>query len=232
MKRFATALLAATLGLAQPAVAQQNTVVVELYTSQGCSSCPPADKILHELADREDVIALALHVDYWDYIGWKDPFADPAHAERQRAYARQGQRRSIYTPEMIVQGESDIVGAKPMKLSEAIAMHARRAPSIALELARSGDTLTVSAQMLGAASGPMTVHLLRYTPMQTTKIKRGENAGKTLKYANVVQGWQVLGKWDGASPLALDAQATGDLPTVVIIQAGNAGPIQAAARLR
>lgn len=232
MKHFATALLAATLGLAQPVSAQDNPVVVELYTSQGCSSCPPADKILHELADRDDVIALALHVDYWDYIGWKDKFADPSHAERQRAYARQGQRRSIYTPEMIVQGESDIVGAKPMKLSEAIAMHARRAPTVALELARSGDTVTVRAKMLAGADGPMTVHMLRYTPMQTTMIKRGENAGKTLKYANVVADWEVLGQWDGASPLAINAPAAGDLPTVVIIQSGKAGPIQAAARLR
>ena len=232
MKHFATALLAATLGLAQLASAQDNPVVVELYTSQGCSSCPPADKILHELAEREDVIALALHVDYWDYIGWKDPHADPAHADRQRAYAREGGRRSIYTPEMIVNGESDIVGAKPMKLAEAIAMHARRAPTVALELARSGDTVTVNAQMLAAAKGPMTVHMLRYSPMQTTMIKRGENAGKTLSYANVVEGWQVLGRWDGGAPLALNAKAAGDLPTVVIIQYGDAGPIQAAARLR
>lgn len=232
MKHFVLALLTATLGFATLATAQDNPVVVELYTSQGCSSCPPADKILHELAEREDVIALALHVDYWDYIGWKDPFADPSHAKRQRAYAREGQRRTIYTPEMIVNGESDIVGAKPMKLSEAIAMHARRAPTIALELARSGDTVTVNAQMLAASGGEMTVHMLRYSPKESTMIKRGENAGKTLSYANVVQGWQVLGRWDGASPLALKAQAAGNLPTVVIIQSGKAGPIQAAARLR
>jgi hypothetical protein len=232
MKHFAIGLLAATLGWAQPGVAQDTPVVVELYTSQGCSSCPPADAILHELAKREDVIALALHVDYWDYIGWEDPFGDPAHAKRQRAYAAEGKRRSIYTPEMIVQGQSDIVGAKPMKLAEAIAHHARQAPLVTLDLARSGDTVSIDARMLQSVGGPMTVHMLRYSPEETTQIKRGENAGKTLRYANVVQGWQVLGSWDGAQPLSMKAKAAGALPTVVIIQSGKAGPIRAAARLR
>ena len=104
MIRFSNILTAAFLGLtagvALPVAAEQRPVVVELYTSQGCSSCPPADVMFNELAERDDVIVIALHVDYWDYIGWKDEFGDPAHADRQRAYANTAGRRSIYTPEM------------------------------------------------------------------------------------------------------------------------------------
>lgn len=232
MKHFISAAFAAVLSLATPLVAQDNPVVVELYTSQGCSSCPPADRILHELADRDDVIALALHVDYWDYIGWKDPFGNPVHAERQRAYARAGQRRTIYTPEMIVNGETDIVGAKPMKLSEAIAAHAQMAPKATLTLTRDGDDLQIAAQALTDLGGPVTVHMLRYVPRATTEIKRGENRGRTLEYANIVENWTVLGEWDGKSPLQMSAATSGDKPHVVILQSAGTGPILAAARLR
>ena len=232
MKHAALALVAALMGFATSLSAQGNPVVVELYTSQGCSSCPPADRILHDLAERDDVIALALHVDYWDYIGWKDPFGNPAHAARQRAYAAKAERRSVYTPEMIVGGVTDIVGAKPMELSKAIAEHARRPAGVALELARTGERLTITARRLADVAGPVTVHLLRYTPRQTTRIKRGENRGKTLDYANVVEGWQVLGTWDGAAPLEMAVPVAGDKPVVVILQQQEVGPILAAARLR
>jgi len=232
MKHLFLSAIAAAICLATPLAAQDTPVVVELYTSQGCSSCPPADKILHELAEREDVIALALHVDYWDYIGWKDPFGNAAHAERQRAYARVGHRRTIYTPEMVVQGVTDIVGAKPMKLSEAIAAHAKVAPKVDLTLTRDGDELRINAKALEALDGPLTVHMLRYSALQTTEFKRGENRGNTLQYANVVEGWTVLGEWDGGSPLRMKAAVTGDLPSVVILQQSDAGPILAAARLR
>ena len=95
--------------LSDPAIAQDQPVVVELFTSQGCSSCPPADALLHELAARDDVVALAMHVDYWDYIGWKDVFGNPAHSARQRAYAKAGNRRMVYTPQMIVNGENRLL---------------------------------------------------------------------------------------------------------------------------
>lgn len=212
--------------------AQESPVVVELFTSQGCSSCPAADALMHDLAEREDVIALALHVDYWDYIGWEDPFGDPAHAKRQRAYAHVAGRRSIFTPEMVVQGQTDIVGAKPMKLSEAIATHARTPAPVSLDLDRNGDDLLITARRTGADTGPVTVHLLRYTPKATTEIKRGENRGKTLTYVNIVEGWRVLGTWEGAGPLSMTAEVEGSKPLVVILQRPKAGPILAAARLR
>jgi len=232
MRHLLPALLTAVIGFSAPLMAQNNPVVVELYTSQGCSSCPPADAILHELAERDDVIALAMHVDYWDYIGWKDPFGNPAHAERQRAYAAAGKRRTIYTPEMIVGGVTDIVGAKPMALSKAIAEHARQPDRASLVLSRDGDRLLIEAKALNDLSAPMTVHMLRYIPRQTTMIKRGENRGKTLDYANVVEDWTVLGTWDGNGPLRMIAPMAGDKPAVVIVQEATAGPIVAAARLR
>lgn len=234
MTHIKSVLVAAALAIFAPvaALSNDNPIVVELYTSQGCSSCPPADAILHELAKRDDVIALALHVDYWDYIGWKDPFGDPAHATRQRAYAMKAQRNSIYTPEMIVHGVTDIVGNKPMALSKAIAEHRARKPDVDVDLSRDGNTLKIKGVMLGQQAAPMTIHMLRFTPEETTMIKRGENAGKTLTYANVVEGWTVLGTWDGQSPLSVTAEIAGDKPAVVIVQSEGAGPILAAAVLR
>lgn len=231
MKRFIPLLTALTLTLGGTiAQAQQNPVVVELFTSQGCSSCPPADAILHELTKRDDVIALAFHVDYWDYIGWKDIFGDPAHAKRQRAYASHGGRRTIYTPEMVVQGQSDIVGAKPMKLSEAISKHARQKSNVSLDVTRSANSLSINAVLSDAAEkAPMRVYLLRYTPMQSVEIKRGENRGKTFNYANIVEGFSQIGDWDGTAPLALETDLSGDKPAVIIIQSQAAGPILAAA---
>ncbi len=230
MKSVLSVLAAAMLSVATSAAAE-SPVVVELYTSQGCSSCPPADAIFAELAQRDDVIALALHVDYWDYIGWKDEFAVPAFADRQRGYAAAAHRRSIYTPQMVVNGQTDIVGARPMELSEAIAKHAAMPSPVTLDLTRQGDALNISAQNAGAA-GNMVVQLVRYTPMSNTRITRGENAGMTLDYANVARDWQVLGTWDGRSDLSLDVPVTGDAPLVVLVQQGTDGPILAADALR
>ena len=116
--------LAVAAGLSATAAnAGDRPVVIELYTSQGCSSCPPADALLNELAGRDDVIALAMHVDYWDYIGWKDIFANPAHTVRQRAYANADGQRMIYTPQMIVGGKDHVVGYKPMHLAKLIETH-------------------------------------------------------------------------------------------------------------
>lgn len=230
MKKLIPFLLAA-LSLAGTPVAAQSPVVVELFTSQGCSSCPPADKLMHDLAERDDVIALALHVDYWDYIGWKDEFAVPANADRQRGYAMQAGRHSIYTPQMIINGVTDIVGARPMELSKAIAEHASRPSPVALRVSRSGTAISIAADPV-TIEGPMTVQMLRYQPERTADIKRGENAGHVLTYANVTEDWQVLTEWNGAAPLSLEANAEGENPVVVLIQQGKSGPILAAAQLR
>jgi hypothetical protein len=217
-----------SLGL--PVVAQ-SPVVVELFTSQGCPSCPPADKLLHELAQRDDVIPLALHVDYWDYIGWKDEFSHPDYAKRQRGYAVQAKRRSVYTPQMIVNGVTDIVGARRMELSKAIAHHADLPSRVELSVNRSGSEILINAQPTNV-DGPLIVRMLRYTPQRSAHITRGENAGHTMLYANVTENWTVLAEWDGTTALTLTSVVEGDKPVVVLVQQDQHGPILAAVRLR
>lgn len=221
----------AVWAMAFPAVAQDSPVVVELFTSQGCSSCPPADEFMKELAARGDVIALSLHVDYWDYIGWKDEFADPKNAKRQRAYASTAGRRSVYTPEMIINGQSDIVGAKPMAVAMAIEDHKADEKHVALTLTRAGDQVAIAVSPLVSEPGVMDIIMLRYQAARVANIVRGENAGKTIKYINVTQDWQVVTQWDGLMPLETKVDAPGEFPLVVLVQSHNHGPIRAAAQL-
>ncbi len=208
-------------------------VVVELFTSQGCSSCPPADALLRELAARDDVLPLALHVDYWDYIGWADSFAIPAHTERQRGYARVAGRDMVFTPQMIVMGHQSIVGARSMKLAELILHHMQRPPVISLTVIDEGAGPGVALRPLGApVTGPLDVLLVRYAPLRRVEITKGENAGRTMDYANVVEGWERLGQWDGATPVQFAVKApTGDQRAAVLVQQAGYGPILAAARV-
>ncbi|MEP1585284.1 MAG: DUF1223 domain-containing protein [Tateyamaria sp.] len=230
MKLISSILLAGITAFSSP-VAAQSPVVVELFTSQGCSSCPPADKLLHELAKRDDVIALALHVDYWDYIGWKDEFAHPAYSDRQRNYAREGRRRSVYTPQMIINGVTSVVGARPMELSKAIA-DASAAPSVVdMNVAMNDGVLNVSATT-SHRGRPLLVHVVRYQPERESRITRGENAGHTINYAHVTEDWKILREWDGAAALSVDMPVEGDHPLVVMIQEGRSGPILAAAEIK
>lgn len=232
IRRLAAPMLGLCLLLAAPVRAGDYApVVVELFTSQGCSSCPPADELMQELADRDDVIALALHVDYWDYIGWKDKFADPAHTERQRTYAQVAGRRSIYTPQMIVNGQDSIVGVRAMDLAEAIQAHKEQDAGISLHVSRNGDSLEVRAQNR-AGHDAMVVHMLRYLRDREVSITHGENAGRTLHYTNIVKDWQVLAEWSGDDDLAVETEVRGDEPVVVLIQTAEQGPILAAARVR
>jgi hypothetical protein len=230
LMKLIAACLSAILAVSA-AEAADDPVVVELFTSQGCSSCPPADDLLRELATRDDVLPLALHVDYWDYIGWKDPFANPAFTKRQKAYARAGGRRMIYTPQMIVNGTEDLVGVKTMELADLIMAHKAAPTRVALTANRDGATLTIRlAPADQPLKGPLTVHLVRFVPLQTTEITRGENAGRTIDYANVVSNWAVLGQWDGSSETELSADVDGPDQVAVLVQSGTTGPIMAAAR--
>jgi hypothetical protein len=217
--------------VATAAWATERGVVVELFTSQGCSACPPADELLADIAEREGVIALALHVDYWDYIGWKDSFAQPRFTQRQKAYARANHDRSVFTPQIIVGGQDRVMGAKAMKVMDLIAAHAQAPQPVSLSLSRNAGRLTV-ALSAERAMGPADVQLVRYTPSSTVHIKRGENAGRTFDYANIVTDWQVLGRWDGQAPLRLSVDIEGDRPVVVIVQEAGHGRVLAAARLR
>ncbi len=235
MRRIIRAAACLWLAFAAFAAAQSatdNPVVVELYTSQGCSSCPPADKILSGLAGRDDVIALALHVDYWDYIGWKDIFASPAFSDRQRAYASVAGARTVYTPQMIVAGMDHLTGARPAELDRLIRRFTARMSTVSLGLDRQGDRLRVKLHTTAPLRRGAVVQLVRYIPHRTVEIGRGENAGRTLSYSNIVTEWHRVAEWDGRSDLALELAAAGQEPVVVIIQEDGPGPILAAARLR
>lgn len=205
--------------------------VVELYTSQGCSSCPPADAVLAMLAERPDVIALALHVDYWDYLGWADAFARPEHSVRQRLYAHAAGESTIYTPQMIINGTYSMVGADPEVLDHVVAP-AGGAEGPVLTLERTLDSLAIRTTGGEAPAGQYEVELVRYLPQAKVSVERGENAGRVIDYTNIVTDWQTVGSWDGTAPLELDVPVKGEGPLVVLIQTADLGAIVAAARLR
>lgn len=232
--RYVMNFVAAAVMLLMPvgAGAQERPVVVELYTSQGCSSCPPADAYLHKLAKRDGVIALAMHVDYWDYIGWKDSFASPEMTKRQRAYARAGNRRMVYTPQMIINGSDHVVGNRPKDVEDLIKRHARSGAPVNLSVTRKGDQVQVTANAAKTLERPVVVQLVRFEPQQTVDIKRGENAGKSLSYANIVTGITALREWDGEGTLDFSARMAGDEPGVILIQGVAHGPVMAAARIK
>lgn len=233
MRRLLCVALGMTLATAgiSTANAEESPVVVELYTSQGCSSCPAADAILSSLADREDVIALALHVDYWDYIGWPDTFAKPGFTKRQKAYARAAGAHTIYTPQMIVQGREQLIGARPGELVESIAREMQGVPPVAIEAEREGDSLRIRAVAQSPMPEGAVVQLVRYRPSETVLIERGENAGRSIDYRNIVTDWTLLGDWDGTGPLDLSVPVTGTEPSVVILQEPGPGAILAARRI-
>ena len=217
----------AVAGMAQA----EDVVVVELFTSQGCSSCPPADKILGELAERDDVIALAMHVDYWDYLGWKDEFGSPANTKRQRAYAQSMGERSIYTPQMVIGGVEHVVGSRGMKVAKAIKKHSERRMPVTVKLQRQGGTVTVVAD--GSGNLPnMVVQIATFTPSATVNVRRGENAGRTLTYHNVVRSLTPVGRWNGQGTYSASAPVPSNMPVAVLIQARSGGAILGAAQLK
>ncbi len=236
MKRYAIgAAFGLWLGLGAAALAEDVStpvVVVELYTSQGCSSCPPADAFFGELTQDARVMPLALHVDYWDYIGWEDVFANPRHTERQKSYAYAQGSRTIYTPQMIVDGAERVEGNRPDAVSQLVAAHLARGALTQLEMVRDGGSVHIRAKPVPGGVGPMSVQLVRYTPEATVSITRGENAGRKITYHNIVTSWQKLGDWAGDAPLDLTAKAEGDAPIVVILQLAGPAEIVAAAALR
>ena len=212
----------------QSASADVDPVVVELYTSQGCSSCPPADEMLGALAARDDVIALSLHVDYWDWIGWPDTFGDPAHSDRQRAYAAATRSNMVYTPQFVIGGADHVAGARGMEVADAVTAHADRSSDV-LSLGPDGRL------SLAAVGRPARIYAAHVAPAATVEIERGENAGRAITYHNVVRAWDDLGAWDGAAA-GMDAPAPRDgLRLVVIAQAvtekGLPGPILGAIAL-
>lgn len=181
----------------------QASAVVELFTSQGCSSCPPADAFLDELAEREKVIALSYHVDYWDYLGWKDTFGSPEHSERQRAYAdRRGDRR-VYTPQMIVNGGDHLVGSDRLAVEEAIE---DASLPLDVELAREGGRIVARIGGSGRRRGEATLWFAEVVRTAEVEIERGENRGEVIRYRNIVTELHPIGMWDG-QPMTIELPA-------------------------
>ncbi len=230
--------LALVAGFGAPALAVEDPVVVELFTSQGCNTCPPADAYLGKLAKRKRVIALSFHVDYWDYLGWKDRFALSGSTKRQRRYARQFKRGYVYTPQMVIDGQAEIVGSRTGQIDRAIARAAARKDKIAVRLVRGAGgkvRAMLPARAAGAKPEPATVWMVLIDRSHTTKIKRGENGGKRLTYTHVVRTLRRVGAWRGEKT-ALELPVDETLPgrrdaCVVIVQSDKTGRILGAAMM-
>ncbi|MCC3303671.1 DUF1223 domain-containing protein [Sneathiella sp. HT1-7] len=221
------AMVSTTTAFAQSA--HQPSTVVELYTSQGCSSCPPADKLLGDLIKNEAVMGLSFAITYWDYIGWKDVFGNPDNDDRQVEYRGRFNSRYVYTPQMVVGGEAHVVGSDQSGVNALIEKYADHAKNLALEWVFNGDELEVK---LPSGSGNATVWLIDIDRTKDVDIQRGENTGRIITYHNVVRKIRSLGEWTGdertvALNLA-EMRAEGRDGCALIVQEKGYGPILAA----
>lgn len=222
---LAAAALQTMAGPLHAAPSTGSVSVVELFTSQGCSSCPPANDNVAAISSRPDVIALSFGVTYWDKLGWKDTFASRVYTERQYAYARALGHDGPFTPQVVVDGKADVVGARRGEI-EALVSHSRIA----------GPSLTVNGAEVEVGAGrappaPADVWLVRYDPrVVQVPVRAGENTGRTLPHKNVVKALIRLGGWTGqAARFALPPAQPG-LDSAILVQTKDAGPILAAAR--
>jgi len=192
---FRLVLLASSLsiGFMAAAGAETRPVVLELFTSEGCSSCPPAEVIVNELAQRRNVLTLSFHVDYWDDLGWRDHYSLASATERQRVYARTLRRSSVYTPQAVIDGSRDIVGSQRTAVMKAVS---GRRDGVAASVSVNGRTIQIHVGS-GSDAATADVLLVGYLREATTSIGRGENAGRTLKESNIVLWLHDLGRWNG-----------------------------------
>ena len=216
--------IAVPLASAQPV---QRPIVVELFTSQGCSSCPPADAQVAELAERRpDLLALTFHVTYWNSLGWQDPFSFKGATDRQRGYVAASVSPQVYTPAMVVDGKLDAVGSDRRAVFAALARaKAEAGPGAAVDVVRRGGTLSIA---VGPGSGSGMILLLGYDRQHVTTVGRGENSGRTLRETNVVCSMTTVGRWTGAAAQVEVPVPVGE-DAAVIVQAAD-GRIVGAAR--
>lgn len=210
--------------------------VVELFTSQGCSSCPPADRLLADYVKRKDVLALAYHVDYWNYLGWKDTFSRSEFSERQRRYAASFKRHGVYTPQVVINGRDHAVGSRKGDIDKIIDRFARdgRAPSIEINTQRDREKIRITTN---AADGDATMWIVYFDKQRSVAIERGENRGHTITYHNIVRDVTMLammkqGKLDVTLPVE-EMRRKGFEACAILLQkstsAGTPGPILGAA---
>ena len=238
-------LLAMIASPALPAAAQsvdgKPRAVVELFTSQGCSSCPPADAYFADLARRGDVVALAYHVDYWDYLGWGDTLADPENTARQRDYARALGQRSVYTPQVVVNGREHMNGANRGKIEGAVADMDAAGKGLVIDVSirQTPESIIIDTGAGTHRKGKANVVLVFFEPATEVEIARGENAGKSITYWNAVSAIQAAGMWHGREMRleipSSELKRKGAGGCAVLLQAmgvdGSPGPIIGAAIL-
>lgn len=219
-------------------------VVVELFTSQGCSSCPPADAMLAGLLDEPDILPLSFHVDYWDYLGWADSFARPEFTARQEGYAQAAGERSVYTPQIIVDGQDTAVALGPAQLMGLVDASRVSPAMVSIQRETTGRGEAIEVMPLSDLGGEVEILLIRYAPERQVRMTAGENRGKVVTYTNVVLSLERLAEWDGVAPLRMTVSPDGtaddsfpaDTRHALLVQQeqggdGLPGPILAAIRL-
>ena len=236
---FKHVLLAAALFVASGALAagEKPLTVVELFTSQGCSSCPPADALIGELAERDDILALSHHVDYWDYLGWEDTLAQPVNTERQRAYARGLGLQYVYTPQVVIQGAYQATGSHRQAVLDQIG-RAQPDNPLPVTIAREGEDKMVISIGAGTGGGKKdaAVWLAMLDREHSASVGGGENRGRVVRTFNAVRSFTRVGTWNGEAmtivlPAPSPAMSSEADACAVIVQAGDAGRILGAARL-
>jgi hypothetical protein len=201
--------------------------VIELFTSQGCSSCPAADKLLGELTKDPSLVTISVPIDYWDYLGWKDTLAVPGHTARQKAYSKARGDRDVYTPQVVVNGVAQALGSDKAAIERAVAQshHGAATLSVPISVSVAGGHVTISASAGKADAKLSDVWLCPISKTVSVEIGRGENRGHTITYTNVVRGWHKLGTWTGAAETwtVPVAEITGDHADAiaVLIQSGS-----------
>ncbi len=238
-----SAAFAGVAGLSAPLAAQE-AVAVELFTSQGCAACPPADALLGEISVRDDVVALGMHVDYWNYLGWSDTLGAAANSRRQRDYAAALGERMVYTPQMVIDGATALVGARRGAVLDAIARAGARPRTVALEVTPEGDMIRIAAHARApgaareaadeaadeVAEEVADIVYFIYDRPQTVAIARGENAGREITYVNPVRAWMALARWDGAPGVWRVPAPEGARGVAVLAQAASDGRVLGAAK--
>ncbi len=244
MKTVAAVALLVLLWAGSPVLAQTadspRVAVVELFTSQGCSSCPPADKILGEIAENPNVLALSLNVDYWDYLGWKDTLGSAEHSRRQREYAvRRGDGR-VYTPQMVVAGKNHVVGSYKNRVTSEIKSVLSKPESafVPVDVSTKNGEVTIQVGTAGqdVTAKDATIWLMLVSRKVEQKIKRGENRGRKIVYHNVVRKMMPVGMWHG-QPMKVtlpksSLMAEGVHDCVAVLQVDGTGPIIGASMLQ
>ena len=216
------------LGLAASLVpsfarAAETPVLIELFTSQGCSDCPPADKLAGELMSQPGLFVVSMNVDYWDYLGWKDTLGKPEYSKRQADYAKSRGDGEVYTPQMVINGAAHAVGSNRSAVEGAIATARQRPLVVPVSVAQSSDKVTVN---VGLASGSGKVFLMALAPKVSVPIGRGENAGAKITYYNVVRKLIMLGDWDGSAKTLTILKPAGDATQfLAVVQKSEAGEV-------